>query len=100
MMKSALLCSAVCTALVLGAGLPEADSPNNIQLLGVLKPHVGKPIYARQLDSGTWFLSLRRGDTKGGAQTLVELSSENIWFKDRSGTTYIPLTMIGSLRTD
>ena len=101
MLKAALLCSAICTAFVVGGPSPmPQDKPakvaNPVQLHEVLKSLVGKQCQVHS-NSGNYYIRL---SSNNKTHKLDMVGLDFIRVTTATGKTYIPFSVITYIKTD
>lgn len=103
MLKAALLCSAICTAFVVGGhpSAPPQDKPvkvaNPVSLHEALKPFVGKNCWALATN-GRWFLSFQKKERKPYKFDMLGVDFLRLFSKEQK--FLIPFSAIREISID
>ncbi len=99
MLKAALLCSAICTAFVVGgpSSVTTQDKPAQaakaVSLREVLKPLIGKKC-RMDTDGGTWSLVFGTADQVEQECTLKSLETDHLRLVHKNGIYYVPFSAL------
>ncbi len=106
MLKAALLCSAVCTAFVVGDRTTVASQEKSVRfaksvhLHEVLQRFVGKACYVSPKSSGGYWISFEKRLVKDGRLTFDMLGVDFIRVSSKDGKTHIPFSSISAIDID